>query len=169
MRTHISILALAVLLTSCRTIREPQVEYRTEVSYQTEYVERLVKDTVMVEIPAQTALVVTPADSSHLETDYAVSDAWTDSIGLLHHSLSNKAHERAVEIERPERTTTTSEVKSEAKTRTITKYKDREPTWWERFRMSAFWWLVLALSVSVGWICRKPIIGALKTIIRMKP
>lgn len=52
-------------------------------------VEKLVRDTVTIEIPGETLSVVTQ-DSSHLETKYSVSDAKIDSLGRLHHSLTNK-------------------------------------------------------------------------------
>lgn len=34
---------------------------------------------------------ITLADSSHLETSVATSDAWVDSLSILHHTLQNKA------------------------------------------------------------------------------
>jgi hypothetical protein len=52
-------------------------------------VEKLVKDTVSIEIPGETVYVVAQ-DSSHLETKWSVSDAKIDSTGRLHHSLTNK-------------------------------------------------------------------------------
>ena len=52
-------------------------------------VEKLVRDTVSIEIPGETVYVVAQ-DSSHLETKWSVSDAKIDSTGRLHHSLTNK-------------------------------------------------------------------------------
>lgn len=52
-------------------------------------VEKLVKDTVSIEIPGDTVRVVAQ-DSSYLETKYSVSEAVIDSVGRLHHSLINK-------------------------------------------------------------------------------
>ena len=44
-----------------------------------------------VPVPAGSAIAVLPAsDTSHLETDVAVSDAYIDRDGLLHHDLNNK-------------------------------------------------------------------------------
>lgn len=53
------------------------------------YVEKLVRDTLSIEIPGETVYVVAQ-DSSHLETKWSVSDAKIDSTGRLHHSLTNK-------------------------------------------------------------------------------
>ena len=53
------------------------------------YVEKLVRDTLSIEIPGETVYVVAQ-DSSHLETKWSISDAKIDSTGRLHHSLTNK-------------------------------------------------------------------------------
>lgn len=57
----------------------------------------IVKDTTVViekerivTIPVEKEAVTTPADSSHLETSIAKSDAWIDRSGLLHHTIQNK-------------------------------------------------------------------------------
>lgn len=53
-------------------------------------VERLIHDTVSIEIPGDTVQIIAGLGSeSHLETKYSVSDAYVDSVGL-HHSLVNK-------------------------------------------------------------------------------
>lgn len=54
------------------------------------YIERVIKDTVRVEIPGDSIAVVA-VDSSHLENRYSMSDAVVDSTGRLHHSLINKS------------------------------------------------------------------------------
>ena len=69
----------------CRKVQYVPVETKTD----SVYVEKLVKDTVSVEIPGETVYVVAQ-DSSHLETKWSVSDAKVDSTGRLHHSLTNK-------------------------------------------------------------------------------
>ena len=69
----------------CRKVQYVPVETKTD----SVYVEKLVKDTVSVEIPGETVYVVAQ-DSSHLETKWSVSDAKIDSTGRLHHSLTNK-------------------------------------------------------------------------------
>lgn len=146
---------VAATLASCRTA-QPSVETLTEVRYETRYVERLVTDTLLVEIPAQTASNVTPADSSHLETDFATSDAWTDSEGLLHHTLANKAQKRPVEFQRPEveKETTATEKEQEKIKEPV--YIEKELTRWQEFRLAAFGWLVGAVALLLLWVLRKP-------------
>ena len=57
----------------------------------------VVRDSVAVHIvdsinwiPKEVLMEVAPVDSSHLETTYAISDAWVDSLALLHHKLVQK-------------------------------------------------------------------------------
>lgn len=69
----------------CKKVQYVPVETKTD----SVYVEKLVKDTVSIEIPGETVYVVAQ-DSSHLETKWSVSDANIDSTGRLHHSLTNK-------------------------------------------------------------------------------
>lgn len=69
----------------CRKVQYVPVESKTD----SVLVEKLVRDTVSIEIPGETVYVVAQ-DSSHLETKYSVSEAVIDSTGRLHHSLINK-------------------------------------------------------------------------------
>ena len=45
---------------------------------------------VSTPIPLESHTIVTPTKKSHLETSVAESDASIDSLGLLHHTLTNK-------------------------------------------------------------------------------
>lgn len=49
-----------------------------------------IRDTLYLPLPVEEKEVKTTADSSHLETSIAESDAWIDSIGQLNHTLKNK-------------------------------------------------------------------------------
>ena len=69
----------------CKKVQYVPVETKTD----SVYVEKLVRDTLSIEIPGETVYVVAQ-DSSHLETKWSVSDAKIDSTGRLHHSLTNK-------------------------------------------------------------------------------
>ena len=69
----------------CRKVQYVPIETKTD----SVYVEKLVKDTVSIEIPGDTVRVVAQ-DSSYLETKYSISEAVIDSVGRLHHSLINK-------------------------------------------------------------------------------
>ena len=57
----------------------------------------IAKDSVFVRtelvsaaIPLESHTIVTPTKKSHLETSVAESDASIDSLGMLHHTLTNK-------------------------------------------------------------------------------
>ena len=45
---------------------------------------------VSVALPLESHTIVTPTKKSHLETSVATSDAEIDSLGMLHHTLTNK-------------------------------------------------------------------------------
>ena len=45
---------------------------------------------ISVAIPLESHTIVTPTKKSHLETSVATSDAEIDSLGMLHHTLTNK-------------------------------------------------------------------------------
>lgn len=75
------------LMVGCGIIHPRYVPVETKVD--SVYIEKLVRDTLSIEIPGETVYVVA-RDSSHLETKWSVSDAKIDSTGRLHHSLTNK-------------------------------------------------------------------------------
>lgn len=83
----------------CRNlIRETARQDSTRVEVRTKTV--LVPDTVFVEIPAQTAERTTRDSVSHLENDYATSDARINPDGSLYHDLMTKAQKKAVETDK---------------------------------------------------------------------
>ena len=91
MHRLIAILTALLLLCSCGTVKYVPVEARTDSVYVEKIIEHL--DTILVEIPVEVKDIVTMADSSHLETSVAVSDAWIDSLSVLHHKLRNKSEQ----------------------------------------------------------------------------
>ena len=84
--------AVALLLfSSCRTGRQVVVvEARDSVRVEERVREIKVTDTLFVEVPAQSAERTTADSTSHLENDYAVSDARINPDGSLSHSLETK-------------------------------------------------------------------------------
>lgn len=75
-------------MTGCGCLKRT-VYIEVPVKADSVVVERIVRDTVTIEIPGDSIAVVA-VDSSHLENKYSVSDARVDSTGRLHHSLINK-------------------------------------------------------------------------------
>ena len=113
-----------------------------------------IHDTLKVTVPKQDVSNNTKESTSHLETDFAVSDASIDSTGTLHHTLSNKAgdvpvptktpvhskdsivyHDREVEVPKPYPV----EIKV-----------PRELTWWQK----ALMWRCLSLESSHDRRCQ---------------
>lgn len=118
---------------------------------------RLVKDTVEVQVPVEVQTAIVP-DSSHLETSYATSDAYLTAKGQLHHTLSNKAGARPVEVEKEEIKRDSIYYRTEYLYDTVE--VERDFTKFERFQMTAFWvlsvLLVAALIFKLREILRLP-------------
>ena len=92
---YITILPLA-LCVSCGPARHASVSDSTRVEVRE--VTRYVKDTMYLELPVITERIVTRDTASHLENDYAVSEA-SVSGGYLSHSLATKPARTPVETE----------------------------------------------------------------------
>jgi hypothetical protein len=82
-----------LLFSSCRTSRQVVVvEARDSVRVEERIREIKVTDTLFVEVPGQKESTTVRDSVSHLENDYAVSDARITADGSLYHSLETKAH-----------------------------------------------------------------------------
>ena len=92
---YITILPVA-LCVSCGPARHASVSDSTRVEVRE--VTRYVKDTMYLELPVITERIVTRDTTSHLENDYAVSEA-SISGGYLSHSLATKPARTPVETE----------------------------------------------------------------------
>lgn len=89
--TLYGLLCCALLwLASCKTTSTIS---RTDISSDSvstlRYVERIVKDTILVQVPSESRSVVVASDTSELRTSFAISVASVDSLGFLHHTLEN--------------------------------------------------------------------------------
>ncbi len=148
---NIILLALLAIASACcptRTLTTSTSDStRVEVRWRTEYV----RDTVRITIPAQSEKVTTLADSSHLENDYAESDARINPDGSLFHSLDTKPQQKPMPVDRP------------VEYRDSIVYRDRkvdvekvieverELSWWEQTQIKGFWLLLTVVSVVLGW------------------
>ena len=70
----------------------------TNIHYQERVI--LVPDTVFVDIEQQTSERTAKDSTSHLENDYALSDARINADGSLYHSLATKPQAKPVPIEK---------------------------------------------------------------------
>lgn len=133
----------------------------TTDSTRVEVRERIVKvrDTVVVELPAERVEVNTPDTTSTVETSLATSTA-TVSGGVLTHSIENKQGS----IRKP------TEVRVEVRDSIIYRDKqttkivgvERELTWWQQTQIKGFRVLALIALALVGWKFRRPLMALLK-------
>ena len=157
MNKIVKILFIIIVLPLCvgcfarkKTISDQRDSTIVRTVFRLEYI----KDTVLLEIPVE-KISQTIEDSSHLETDFAVSDARILLGGRLYHSLENKPHKRPVEINRP------------VEYRDSIVYRDRivdktievpaQLNKWQRFQITGFWFLVGIVGV-VGFIKLKKLL-----------
>lgn len=142
---HRITLALLLMLSCSCSVQKPQVIIRDSV--RVEYRDRIVRDTAKVEIPVEVEKIVTRDTSSHLENRLAVSDAVVSG-GFLFHSLETRGGVIKVPVE--VHVTDTLVVEKEAQEKEVIKEVEKPLTWWQRFRIGAFWWLLLA--GLAGWL-----------------
>ena len=153
-----------LLLTSCGVGKQLPVQteqkdsVRVEVRKETKYI----RDTVWMKIPAQSAENTTRDTSSHLETDYAESDARINPDGTLYHSLRNKEQEKPIPVMVP----------LIQKDILMSRYRDRlvyrrvevprELTGWQKWQMRSFWILLSAVAI---FVLRKPLLALIRSFI----
>ena len=148
---------LLTFLTGCKAkqsvIRE-QEQTRDSIRTEVRYIEKIVKDTVEVEIPAQSVHIETPDTTSHLETDYAMSDAsviWRDGTMFLMHNLSNKPKKVPVEVEHKETQRDSIQYRDRDHYHTIDHEVIKEVnvlTWWQKTQIYGFWGLILLYVIT---------------------
>ena len=154
---------LCGLLGSCKSHKPlttivAQDSTRVEVKIETVYV----PDTVFVEIPAQTAERTTADSTSHLENDYAKSDASIMPDGSLFHSLETKPQQKPVEFQKPieRKDSIVYREKEVPVPYPVTEYVEKDYTWWDKTRF----YLAYAFVVLVIVMLRKPIWKALQAV-----
>lgn len=166
----ILILIVAVLLTAgCKTHKTvqnqlPIVPINTVTNTKIVHIETI--DTVFIEIPAQSAECTTPGKESHLETDYAESDARINEDGTLTHYLRNKPTTHPV----PVRTTADSVSIDKSIEKPVPVEVpvevERELTWWQKTRLNTWSWFTTSLVICIVWIFRKPLITLARRLLR---
>lgn len=154
------LLVCVLLLTSCKAHRQlitsdSRDSVRVETVIRTEYI----RDTVEVEIPVERIMQIAE-DSSHLETEYAFSDAFLRSDGTLYHTLENKAGKRPVEVKKEVVYRDSIVYRDRVVTKTEVKEVPRELTWWQKTRMKGFWVLLFIIVIA----CRKRILSVVKLL-----
>lgn len=159
---------VALTLVSCGAAKNiptpsPSVRDSVRVIVNTETV--YIKDTIKVPVPSQEVTNNTKESSSHLETDFAESDASIDSTGTLHHTLRNKAGSVPVPTETPVHHKD-SIVYRDREVEVPVPYPvevqvPRELTWWQETQMIGFWVMLLLLALKY----RREIFGFIRRFI----
>lgn len=155
-------MAVAVILTACspKVIETIHTEYRDTTIYK-----ELIRDSIVqVPIPlGRNQAIVNTADTSHLETSVAVSNAYVTPDGLLHHDLSNR-HDATLPAIVPIYYHFTQSITSSESAQIMTRTVEVEKplTKMQSFKLRAFWWLVGLLGLSGLWTFRKPLLKLIK-------
>lgn len=169
MKHLLYIVLTAVLLTACASSRKAATSTSTDSSVQgrdsvrIEYREKtvFVPDTVFVEIPAQTAERTTPDSLSHLENDYAESNARINQDGSLFHDLKTKPQAKPIptqkEIQYRDSIVYRDRIVKLRVTETKTVEVEKKLTWFQKTQIYGFWALLLLLAI----IYRKKLFGAI--------
>ena len=155
-------LFLAFLLCSCGAGKQlpVQTEQKDSVRVEVREVTKYIRDTAFIPIPAQSAENTTRDTSSHLETDYAESDARINPDGSLYHSLRNKEQEKPVPMDVP----TTQKDSIVYKDRYVYEKVEvpRDLSAWQKWQMRSFW---ILLSVTAVYVLRKPLLSLVRRFI----
>jgi len=145
---YVVLIGIAVLFVVGLSSCSPKIIEKIET--RIEYRDRIVHDTAKVEILKEVEKVVTRDTSSHLENAYGKSDAVV-SDGMLHHSLETKPQIIKVPVE----VHVTDTIVKEAEIHTETVEVEKPLSWWQSFKLDAFKWLVLTVSILLLWTFRK--------------
>ena len=142
-----NVLPLLLLLaaSACSTVRQfPTVTDSTKV--EVHVVEKIVRDTAWIELPAIMEKVQTLDTVSVLENKYAKSEASIRS-GILAHSLEVKPVKEPVSIEVREIVRDSIIFRDRVQTQTIE--VERKLTWWQSLKMKAGSVALLVIALAI--------------------
>ena len=105
--------------------------------------------------------VKTADSTSHLENDYATSDARINPDGTLYHNLKTKPQKKPVEFEKPVERKDSVIYKTKTVTKTKIEKVPRDLTWWQKTQIYGFWVILFILVI----IYRKKILSLVKWLI----
>lgn len=162
------VLLIAAALTGCKAHKDvAQTLSVTTIQDNTDtriiHTERI--DTLYISIPAQSAVRTTPQGFSHLETDYAKSDARINEDGTLTHTLDNKAVPVPVPVKNSTDSIYVDRYVEKPVPVEVPIEVEKKLSWWETFRLDTWWWLAGWSALGVVIIARKPIIAFARRLI----
>lgn len=159
------LLAVILMISGCGSTKKlpVTVSQSDSVRIETRYIKYTERDTVYLEIPAQTAERTTRDSSSRLENDYAISDARINADGTLFHDLKTKPQKKPVPTEKQvERKDSIVYVDKKVE---VPVPVERELNWWEKTSIKLFPLSLTALLMVVVFIFRKPILNLIRRFI----
>lgn len=172
MKYLILILIPLLALMSCRTTEQtiptaPVIlAEHDKKTVEREVITEIDTVTVFVEIPAQSAYRETPDSTSHLETDFATSDAWVNPDGTLGHMLENKQQSKPVDVPVPKTTVNNNQTEAKIKEVPVPAPQpypvEKDLSKWESIKMGAFWYLLALVLIAWLWILKRPLITAIR-------
>lgn len=170
----ILIIGFTALMSACSSSRNaaqtqlPIVPIENNTDTKVVHIETI--DTVFIEIPAQSAERTTPDKYSHLETDYAESDARINADGTLTHSLKNKTETpKPIPVKNATDTIYQDRYIEKPVEVQVPVAVERNLTWWEQTRLQTWGWLVAALALTLAWSLRKPLVSLARRILKKLP
>lgn len=157
------LLLLTFIIGGCASSRclSENVHQQDSVDVRVETRIEYVPDTVFIEIPAQTSERETADSTSHLENDYATSDARINPDGTLYHNLKTKPQKKPVEFEKPVERKDSVIYKTKTVTKTKIEKVPRDLTWWQKTQIYGFWVILFILVI----VYRKKILSLIKWLI----
>lgn len=159
----LAICAVSCVLTACSTSRRAIMQESQEMRVETKYEHLFIHDTAYIEIPMQTAERTVRDSTSHLENDFAFSDARITSDGSLFHSLQTKPQKKPVPIEK-EVVRKDSVIYVDYKVE-VPVTVEKELTAWQSFRLRYFNALLIVALALLAYTFRKPIIKLIRRFI----
>lgn len=151
------VILLALLLAGCSPVRTVAVPVRDSTATAVRTRTIVVTDTQFVTLPPQTVYRVTPDTTSHIETDYAASDAAIRG-GLLHHTLVTRPMPVPVPVQHRE-TVRDSIVYREREVPVpvpVVVEVEKPLTAWQQAQLWLGRLVLVALLVALSvWLCRK--------------
>lgn len=137
-----------LLFSSCRTGRQVVVvEARDSVRVEERVRYVPVVDTFFMEVPPQSTERTTADSTSHLENDYAVSDACIMADGSLYHSLETKARTDTITQELSVQARDTIIYREKVIPKVVTVEKGLSD--WQKIQIRGFW---IFLILTSGYI-----------------
>lgn len=130
---------------ACRSLRQPTTQTDNSTHIEVRSVVEVVHDTILYTPPTELQVQTITHDTSKLSTDLATSWAYVDTLGALHHALSN--NDRALPIPITYERTRIDSVKVQQKAETIYVKVPTPLTRWQQTRLALFPYLLAIVAL----------------------